>query len=109
MLLVLALLMILSFIVLLSKNKLSIIGALTLVPLFFGVLVILLTDATFSDLFQWITDALFFKVNEATGKVSMGVISPGLLILFAVMYFDLMLNVGLFDPLCEFFIKKSKR
>lgn len=108
MLLVLALLMILSFIVLLSKNKLSIIGALTLVPLFFGVLVILLTDATFSDLFQWITDALFFKVNEATGKVSMGVISPGLLILFAVMYFDLMLNVGLFDPLCEFFIKKAK-
>ncbi|EOL41411.1 citrate transporter [Enterococcus phoeniculicola] len=108
MLLVLALLMILSFIVLLSKNKLSIIGALTLVPLFFGVLVILLTDATFSDLFQWITDALFFKVNEVTGKVSMGVISPGLLILFAVMYFDLMLNVGLFDPLCEFFIKKAK-
>lgn len=108
MLLVLALLMILSFIILLSKNKLSIIGALSLVPLFFGVLVILLTDATFSDLFQWITEALFFKVNAATGKVSMGVISPGLLILFAVMYFDLMLNVGLFDPLCEFFIKKAK-
>lgn len=108
MLLVLALLMILSFIILLSKNKLSIIGALSLVPLFFGVLVILLTDATFSDLFQWITEALFFKVNTATGKVSMGVISPGLLILFAVMYFDLMLNVGLFDPLCEFFIKKAK-
>ncbi|MDH6364678.1 CitMHS family citrate-Mg2+:H+ or citrate-Ca2+:H+ symporter [Enterococcus sp. PF1-24] len=108
MLLVLALLMIVSFILLLSKNKLSIVGALSLVPLFFGVLVVLLTDANFTDLFQWITDALFYKVNVETGKVSMGVISPGLLILFAVMYFDLMLNVGLFDPLCEFFIKKAK-
>ncbi|MTD41980.1 citrate transporter [Erwinia sp. CPCC 100877] len=108
MLLVLALLMILSFILLLSKNKLSIIGALSLVPLFFGLLVVLLTGATFSDLFQWITDALFYKINSSDGSVSMGVISPGLLILFAVMYFDLMLNVGLFDPLCEFFIKKAK-
>lgn len=108
MLLVLALLMIVSFILLLSKNKLSIVGALTLVPLFFGVLVVLLTNSTFADLFQWITDALFYKVDPETAKVSMGVISPGLLILFAVMYFDLMLNVGLFDPLCEFFIKKAK-
>lgn len=108
MLLTLALLMIVTFILLLSKNKLSIIGALALVPLFFGVLVVLFTDATFVDLFDWITNALFYSVNEETGKVSMGVISPGLLILFAVMYFDLMLNVGLFDPLCEFFIKKAK-
>lgn len=107
MLLILALLMILSFIVLLSKNKLSIIGALSLVPLFFGILVVLLTGATFGDLFQWITDAIFYGENK-DGSVSMGVMSPGLLILFAVMYFDLMLNVGLFDPLCEFFIKKAK-
>ncbi|MHC5250256.1 citrate:proton symporter [Enterococcus sp. LJL90] len=108
MLLFLALLMIVSFVVLLAKNKLSIVGALVLVPLFFGLIVVVLTDATFADLFQWITDALFFSVNDESGSVSMGVISPGLLILFAVMYFDLMLNVGLFDPLCEFFIKKAK-
>ncbi|WP_050182112.1 SLC13 family permease [Domibacillus robiginosus] len=30
------------------------------------------------------------------------------MILFAVLYFDVMLNVGLFDPLCELFIKKAK-
>lgn len=104
----LALAMIVSFIVLLAQKKLSVFGALTIVPFIFGILVVLLTDASFMDLFRWIQDALFFKVNAETGKVSMGVISPGLLILFAVLYFDVMLNVGLFDPLCEFFIKKAK-
>jgi len=108
MIIILALLMIGSFIFLLAKNKLSILGALVLVPLFFGVIVVLTTKSTFTDMFSWITDALFFSVNAKTGEASMGVISPGLLILFAVMYFDIMLNVGLFDPLCQFFIRKAK-
>lgn len=108
MLTILALTMIVVFIVLLAQKKLSVFGALTIVPFLFGVLTVLITDATFTDLFAWIKDALFFSVNAETGKVSMGVISPGLLILFAVLYFDVMLNAGLFDPLCEFFIKKAK-
>lgn len=106
--LILAILMIAVFIWSLASNKLSIFGALALVPFAFGVLIVLLTDHSFTDLFQWIFDGLFFKVNPDTGKVSTGVISPGLLILFAVMYFDIMLDVGLFDPLVEFFIKKAK-
>lgn len=104
----LALLMIGLFIYLLAKNKLSILGALVLVPLLFGVIIVLITKANFADMFSWITDALFFEVNKKTGEISLGVISPGLLILFAVMYFDIMLNVGLFDPLCQFFIRKAK-
>ncbi|MFD1485536.1 citrate:proton symporter [Lacticaseibacillus baoqingensis] len=108
MIIALALLMIISFIWLLSKNKLSILGALVIVPLVFGVIIVLFTSATFGDMFKWITDALFYSVDSKTGDVSLGVVSPGLLILFAVMYFDLMLDVGLFDPLCCFFIRKAK-
>ncbi|MDF2929477.1 MAG: citrate transporter, partial [Anaerospora sp.] len=38
----------------------------------------------------------------------MGVISGASLILFAVLYFGVMLKAGLFDPLCIYFIKKAK-
>lgn len=108
MLTILALLMIIIFIVLLAKNKLSIFGALTIVPFAFGAIATFVTGASFLDLFEWIKEGILFSVNEETGKVSMGVISPAIVILFAVLYFGVMLNVGLFDPLCEFFIKKAK-
>ena len=108
MLTILALLMIIVFIVLLSKNKLSVFGALTIVPFIFGAIATIVTDASFMDLFQWIKEGILFRVDEETGKVSTGVISPAIVILFAVLYFGVMLNVGLFDPLCKFFIKRAK-
>lgn len=108
MLTILALLMIIVFIVLLAKNKLSIFGALSIVPFVFGAIATFVTGASFLELFEWIKEGILFSVNEETGKVSMGVISPAIVILFAVLYFGVMLNVGLFDPLCEFFIKKAK-
>ncbi|MFP7254680.1 citrate:proton symporter [Terribacillus goriensis] len=104
----LALSMIVVFIVLLSKNKLTVFGALTIVPFAFGVISIFVTGASLLDLFDWIKEGILYSVDEETGEVSMGVISPAIVILFAVLYFGVMLNVGLFDPLCEFFIKKAK-
>lgn len=104
----LALAMILTFIILLSKKKLSVFTALTLVPLFYGLIAVTLNGGTVIELFDWITQGIFFKQNLETGKVSWGVISPGITILFSILYFDLMLNVGLFDPIAEFFIKKAK-
>lgn len=103
----LALAMIILFIVLLSKKKLSVFAALTLIPLFFGIIAVIVTDKSIMDLFDWIKQGIFFKVNSA-GKVSMGTISPAITILFSILYFDVMLNVGLFDPVAEFFIKKAK-
>ncbi|WP_125550971.1 hypothetical protein [Loigolactobacillus zhaoyuanensis] len=73
MIILLALLMIGLFIYLLAKNKLSILGALVLVPLFFGVIIVLTTKANFTDMFSWINDALFFEINKKTGEVSLGV------------------------------------
>ncbi len=104
----LALAMIITFIVLLSKKKLSVFTALTLVPLFFGLIAVIVNGNQITDLFTWIKEGIFFKQNAETGKISWGVISPGITILFSILYFDLMLNVGLFDPVAEFFIKKAK-
>ncbi|WFA09271.1 citrate:proton symporter [Tissierella sp. Yu-01] len=104
----LALAMIIVFIVLLSKKKLSVFAALTLVPFIFGIIAVFVTDSSILDLFQWIKEGIFYKVNSDTGKVSMGVISPAITILFSILYFDIMLGVGLFDPIAEFFIKKAK-
>lgn len=104
----LALAMIVVFILLLSKKKLSVFAALTLVPFVFGIIAALVTDHSLLDLFQWIQEGMFFKVKPDTGKVSWGVISPAITILFSILYFDIMLGVGLFDPVAEFFIKKAK-
>ncbi len=60
------------------------------------------------DLFQWIQEGMFFKVNWETQKVSWGVISSALTIMFSILYFDIMLGVGLFDPVAIFFIRKAK-
>jgi CitMHS family citrate-Mg2+:H+ or citrate-Ca2+:H+ symporter len=46
----LALLMIIVFIVLLSKNKLSVFGALTIVPFVFGAIATFVTGASFGSL-----------------------------------------------------------
>ncbi|MBM6700522.1 citrate transporter, partial [Bifidobacterium pullorum subsp. saeculare] len=108
MLIFLAFAMIVSFIVLLSMKKLSVFNALTLVPLVFGVIAVFATGATMSDLFSWIKDGIFYTVDYEGQSTSMGVISPGLTILFSVLYFDLMLGVGLFDPVAAFFIKMAK-
>lgn len=104
----LALAMIVVFIVLLAKKKLSVFAALTLIPLFFGIIAVIATDSSIMDLFNWIKQGIYFKQNAETGKVSMGTISPAITILFSILYFDVMLNVGLFDPVAEFFIKKAK-
>lgn len=108
MLTVFALAMIILFIVLLSTKKLPVFAALTLVPLMFGIITVLATDYGIMDLFQWIQEGMFFKADPETGEVSWGVISPAMTILFSILYFDIMLGVGLFDPVAEFFIKKAK-
>ena len=95
----LAIAMITIFIVALAKKKLSIFGALTLIPLAFGIIATFVNKVPLTDMFEWIKTGLFYSVNAETGKVSMGVISPAIVILFAVLYFGVMLNVGLFDPL----------
>jgi CitMHS family citrate-Mg2+:H+ or citrate-Ca2+:H+ symporter len=103
-----ALAMILVFIFSLSTRKLNVFGALTIVPFVFGVIAALAKGKSVLDVFTWIKNGIFYTQNATTGKVSMGVISPAIIILFAVLFFGVMLYAGLFDPLSEFFIKKAK-
>ncbi|MBR0577444.1 citrate transporter [Proteiniclasticum sp. BAD-10] len=103
-----ALAMILVFILSLSMRKLNVFGALTIVPFVFGVIAALVKGKSVLDVFTWIKNGIFYTQNATTGKVSMGVISPAIIILFAVLFFGVMLYAGLFDPLSEFFIKKAK-
>lgn len=100
--------MIVVFIAVLSMKKLPVFAALTLVPLVFGLIAVLVNGGDVMKLFTWIREGIFYKVSATSGKVSMGVISPAITILFSILYFDIMLNVGLFDPVAEFFIRKAK-
>lgn len=100
--------MILAFIVLLTRKKLTVYSALTLTPVVFGLIVCWIFGKDFLDIFDWIKSGVFYSVNPTTKAVKMGVVSSVSLILFAVLYFGVMLKAGLFDPLCIFFIRKAK-
>jgi len=100
--------MIIAFIVLLTKKKLTVYSALALTPFVFGLIACLVTEKPLVDIFDWIKSGVFYSVNPATKAVKIGVVSSVSLILFAVLYFNIMLKAGLFDPLCTFFIKKAK-
>ena len=100
--------MIIAFLVLLIKKKLNVFTALILVPIVFGVVACLITGKDPILIFDWIKKGLFFSQNPPTHKVRMGVMSGLALILFAILYFGIMLKAGLFDPLCIFFIKMAK-
>jgi CitMHS family citrate-Mg2+:H+ or citrate-Ca2+:H+ symporter len=100
--------MIIAFLVLLTMKKLNVFSALILVPIVFGIAACLLLDKDFILIFDWIKKGLFFSQDPATQKVKMGVMSGLVLILFAILYFGIMLKSGLFDPLCIFFIKMAK-
>ena len=70
MLTILALIMIVTFIAVLAKKKMSVFTALTLKPLLFGIISIFITRKSFSDIWGWIQSGLFYSVNPETGKVS---------------------------------------
>ncbi|MDU4959447.1 MAG: citrate:proton symporter [Sporomusaceae bacterium] len=105
---VLAYAMIITFLVLLTKRKLNVFAALIIVPIVFGLTACLYLGKDPLLVFQWVKNGLFYTINPQTKAVKMGVMSGLTLILFAVLYFGIMLKAGLFDPLCIFFIKKAK-
>lgn len=106
MLTVLGYLLITSFLLLVIKQKLSPFTGLIVVSLAVGVLVCLINGVPMGTIMTWVREGLFYSQNGA-GKVSLGTVNPTVMILFAVLYFSLMMNVGLFDPLCTYLIRKA--
>ncbi|RZA07396.1 MAG: citrate transporter, partial [Proteobacteria bacterium] len=95
-----------SFLLLVIKQKLSPFTGLIVVSLAVGVLVCLLSGVPLDMIIKWIKEGLFYS-QGADGKISLGTVNPTVMILFAVLYFSLMMNVGLFDPLCTYLIRKA--
>lgn len=99
--------MIILFLVLVCSKKLSAFAGLVISAIAGGILACIISGAPFTDIFDWIKGGLFYT-TDADGGVSLGTVNSGIMILFAVLYFSLMMNVGLFDPLCTFLIRKAK-
>jgi citrate-Mg2+:H+ or citrate-Ca2+:H+ symporter, CitMHS family len=104
---ILGYLLIAVFLFLVIKKKLTAFTGLIIVSLVTGIIACLVTGTPVLKVFSWIKDGLFFTV-DAKGKVSLGTINSAVMILFAILYFSIMMNVGLFDPLCTFLIRKAK-
>jgi len=107
MLTVLGYLLIVSFLVLVIKKKLSAFTGLIVVSLACGVLACLVNGIPVEKILTWIREGLFYTA-DAKGKVKLGTVNPTIMILFAILYFSIMMNVGLFDPLCTYLIRKAK-
>lgn len=107
MLAALAYFMIILFLVLVCTKKMSAFAGLIISSVIAGLLACVVNGVPVTELFSWFKDGLFYTQTD-TGSVKLGTINSGVMILFAVLYFSLMMNVGLFDPLCTFLIRKAK-
>jgi citrate-Mg2+:H+ or citrate-Ca2+:H+ symporter, CitMHS family len=91
MLTLLGYLMVIVFVVLIMTNRLSAFVALTIIPLLFGLL-----------------GGFGMGLGPMMMKGLTGVAPAAFMLLFAIFYFSIMINVGLFDPLIEKSIKVIK-
>jgi H+/citrate symporter len=103
MLTVLGLGMILCFMYLIMSKRLSPLVALTLIPLLFALIAWLL---------GFYFDSLsHIQINEIGDMMIEGVkkLAPtGIMLLFAILYFAIMIDTGLFDPSVKFILKMVK-
>lgn len=98
--------LIVAFLFLVIRQKLSPFTGLIVVSLAAGLLACLTSGLPVDSLLTWIREGLFYSTSQ-TGKVTLGTVNPTVMILFAILYFSLMMNVGLFDPLCTYLIRKA--
>jgi CitMHS family citrate-Mg2+:H+ or citrate-Ca2+:H+ symporter len=80
------------FLILIISKRLSVITALVIVPIVFG----LLAGVQIKEL----TDIMLAGIKQ--------VAPTGILLVFAVLYFAVMLDAGLFDPVVSFIIRQVK-
>ena len=98
--------LIIAFLFLVIRQKLSPFTGLIVVSLAAGALACIANGVPFESLVTWIREGLFYSTSQS-GKVALGTVNPTVMILSAILYFSLMMNVGLFDPLCTYLIRKA--
>lgn len=106
MLAILGLIIVFGFMVLIMTRKASPFTALILVPLIVGLVAagMQLGDFTFKDIPKF---AIAGMISDADLKIK-GVAGTALMLLFAILYFGLMLSAGLFQPLVNLIVKVVK-
>lgn len=87
--------MIVVFMFLIIRKKLTPFSALVLVPVIFGAV-----GAIFGIFPKSIGDMALQGIQDTS--------TTGIMLLFAILYFSIMLNTGLFDPVTNFVIRVSK-
>lgn len=108
---IVGLVMIVVFVITISKRWLSPFVALIVCPLVAAVVFCLISGTDVMEVFDWIYDGVFFHKamdGDTITKVTAGTTRSALMILFACTYFTLMMQVGLFDPLIIAIIKLVK-
>ena len=106
MLALLGLLIVLGFMILIMTRKASPFTSLILVPLIIGFIAAAmhLGDFAFKDIPKF---AIAGMISDADLKIK-GVAGTALMLLFAILYFGLMLSAGLFQPLVNLIVKVVK-
>jgi citrate-Mg2+:H+ or citrate-Ca2+:H+ symporter, CitMHS family len=99
-------LMIAVFMILLLRKKISPFVGLIIISLIFGIIVTIVKDQSILEAFKWIKEGIFYKVVD--GKVKAGTMGTATLLLFAILFFSVMLDVGVFDPMCIGLVKMAK-
>jgi CitMHS family citrate-Mg2+:H+ or citrate-Ca2+:H+ symporter len=98
------------FMALLSMKKLSPFVGLIIVSSVFGFVAALIAGdgvvGSFESVFQWIREGVFYEFQADNNKVIAGTVNTAALLLFAILYFSIMLNAGMFDPLCIGLLKR---
>lgn len=93
---IMAYLMVAIFMVLIMKKWMSPLSALVIVPVVFAIIAMILGVADKGDLGTWV-----LKGIETTSET-------GIMLLFAILYFSIMLDTGLFDPITRRMIHIAK-
>lgn len=99
--------MIIVFMALLLMRKITPFAGLITIPIVFGIIAALYNGQSPLEVFKWVYEGLYFKVGDG-GTIINGVAPTITLLLFAILYFSVMLDVGLFDPLAKLMIRWAK-
>ena len=93
--------------VLVIKKKLEAFTGLVVCSVVAGVIACTISGIPVTEILIWIREGLFYTVDDS-GKITLGTMNTTVMMLFAILYFTIMMNAGLFDPLCTFLIRKAK-
>ena len=89
--------MVIVFLALIMTKKISPMTGLALVPIIF---------AAIGIIFNLFVES--YSPVDVAEMISEGIKSTAVMLVFAILYFSLMMDVGLFDPIIKFLIKTSK-